>query len=93
MAGIWAHPLLKKYEVYHQSLVTEGELVGPPPPLSAEDCGHRIGKRADIDAELLRNLQTLWHGEKQETLIEKLLNEEYVSISLAISFAAIGVRF
>jgi serine/threonine-protein kinase HSL1 (negative regulator of Swe1 kinase) len=81
MAGIWAHPLIKKYEKYHQSLVPQGELVGPPPPLSTEDCGHRIGKRADIDGELLRNLQTLWHGEKQDTLIEKLLNEEYVQIS------------
>jgi serine/threonine protein kinase len=88
MAGIWAHPLLKKYEQYHQSLVAEGELVGPPPPLSAEDCGHRIGKRADIDAELLRNLQTLWHGEKQETLIEKLLSEEYVSKSLLVSLSS-----
>jgi serine/threonine-protein kinase HSL1 (negative regulator of Swe1 kinase) len=91
MGGIWAHPLLKKFEGYHQSLVAEGKLVGPPPPLSAEDCGHRIGKRVDIDAELLRNLQTLWHGEKQETLIEKLLNEEYVSISLVVSiFMAIS---
>src|SRR5271163_487510 len=52
MAGIWAHPLLTKYEEYHRSLIAEGELVGPPPPLSAEDCGHRIGKRADIDVEL-----------------------------------------
>jgi serine/threonine-protein kinase HSL1 (negative regulator of Swe1 kinase) len=85
MAGIWAHPLLMKYEEYHRSLVAEGELVGPPPPLSTEDCGHRIGKRADIDAELLRNLQTLWHGEKQETLVEKLLSEEYVLIALAFS--------
>jgi serine/threonine-protein kinase HSL1 (negative regulator of Swe1 kinase) len=85
MAGIWAHPLLTKYEEYHRSLVAEGELVGPPPPLNAEDCGHRIGKRADIDAELVRNLQTLWHGEKQETLIEKLLSEEYVLISLVFS--------
>ncbi len=76
MADIWAHPLLKKYEKYHRSLLPEGQLVGPPPPLSVEDCGHRISKRTDIDSELLRNLQTLWHGEKQETLIEKLLSEE-----------------
>jgi serine/threonine-protein kinase HSL1, negative regulator of Swe1 kinase len=92
MAGIWAHPLLKKFEEYHRSRVTEGQLVGPPPPLSAEDCGHRIGKRADIDAELLRNLQTLWHGEKQEILIEKLLNEEYVSISPAV-FIFMAISF
>jgi serine/threonine-protein kinase HSL1, negative regulator of Swe1 kinase len=92
MASIWAHPLIKKYEKYHQSLVPEGELVGPPPPLSAEDCGHRIGRRVDIDAELLRNLQTLWHGEKQETLIEKLLSEEYVETWLSFTIVMVVLR-
>ena len=76
MAEIWRHPLIKKYEKYHQSLVPEGELVGPLPALTAEDCGRRVSKRSEIDPELLRNLQTLWHGEKQDTLIEKLMSDE-----------------
>ena len=76
MAEIWRHPLVRKYEKYHQSLVPQGDLVGPLPALTAEDCGHRVSKRSEIDPELLRNLQTLWHGEKQDTLIEKLMSDE-----------------
>lgn len=75
MEGIWAHPLLRKYEKYHASLAPNGILIGPPPPL---DKAHvqRIRKKADIDPELLRNLQTLWHGEEKDQLIERLMNDE-----------------
>lgn len=76
MEGIWAHPLMKKYEKRHMKSSPYGSLVGPPPPLSPADCGTPIEKRVDIDGELLRNLQTLWHGVKQEVLIEHLLNDE-----------------
>lgn len=77
MEAIWAHPLLKKYEAYHTRQLPEGkQLVGPPPPLHAADCGERITSRKDIDAEVLRNLQTLWHGDKQEDLIDRLMCEE-----------------
>ncbi|ERF74729.1 hypothetical protein EPUS_04898 [Endocarpon pusillum Z07020] len=76
MNAIWAHPLIRKYEKYHQSIAPNGVLVGPPPPLSAKDCGPPIGKRSDIDPELLRNLQTLWHGVRQEDLVKRLLSTE-----------------
>jgi serine/threonine-protein kinase HSL1, negative regulator of Swe1 kinase len=76
MEQIWQHPLLKKYESLHQFSSPLGLYVGPPPPLSATEAGRAANKAVDIDAELLRNLHTLWHGEKQDVLIEKLTNEE-----------------
>ena len=76
MAAIWKHPLIQKHEKYHQSIAPNGILVGPPPPMNAKECGHPVGKRSDIDAELLRNLQTLWHGDKQEELISRLLSDQ-----------------
>lgn len=69
MKSIWTHPLLKKYE-------GGAEPSGPPPPLSSEECCPPLRSILDIDMELLRSLQTLWHGVKQEALIEKLLNAE-----------------
>ncbi|RMZ83737.1 hypothetical protein DV738_g913, partial [Chaetothyriales sp. CBS 135597] len=76
MDEIWTHPLIRKYERYHASLVPPGTLVGPPPPITTEMQVMQIAKRSDIDLEILRNLQTLWHGESQEQLIQSLLNNE-----------------
>lgn len=76
MNAIWAHPLIKKYEKLHESMSTDGVLAGPPPPLTAKDCGPPIGDRSNIDPELLRNLQTLWHGVKQDELVARLLSAE-----------------
>lgn len=77
MKSIWSHPLLKKYEVLHHAMTPAGaDPPGPPPPLSPEDCCPPMKSVLDIDMELLRSLQTLWHGVKQETLIEKLLSFE-----------------
>ncbi|KAH0846147.1 hypothetical protein FOPE_11009 [Fonsecaea pedrosoi] len=76
MEEIWAHPLLKKYEKYHASLVAPAPLIGAAPPLSIEAQGRRVTKRSDIDAEILRNLSTLWHGKKPDELIKQLMSEE-----------------
>ncbi len=76
MDDIWAHPLIRKYERYHASLVSPGTLVGPPPPLVNDMQIHRITRQADIDNEILRNLQTLWHGESREDLIKRLMDDE-----------------
>lgn len=76
MANIWAHPLLRKYEKYHASLVSPDELIGPAPPLSLETQAKRVNKRSDIDSEILSNLSTLWHGLKVEELTKRLLNDE-----------------
>ncbi|EEH16396.2 CAMK/CAMKL/GIN4 protein kinase [Paracoccidioides brasiliensis Pb03] len=73
---MWSHPLLKKYERHHFSMSSEGVSLGPPPPLSDKDCGKKIIRLQDIDMELLRSLQTLWHGSKAEELIQRLLSDE-----------------
>lgn len=75
MDDIWAHPLIKKYERYHASLVPPGTLVGPAPPITDEFQFHRISTEGDIDNEILRNLQTLWHGESREELIKRLMDD------------------
>ncbi|KAL4940270.1 hypothetical protein BDV06DRAFT_230465 [Aspergillus oleicola] len=73
MRDMWKHPLLKKYEKLHQAICNNH--LGPPPPVSPQDCGPPV-VRQDIDVDLLRNLQTLWHDVKPEQLIEKLLSLE-----------------
>jgi serine/threonine protein kinase len=78
MLEMWSHPLLKKYEKLHQAMANH--YIGPPPPLSAQDCGPLVTNRHDIDLDLLRNLQTLWHDVKPDALIERLLKPEYVKI-------------
>ena len=76
MEDIWAHPLIRKYERYHASLVPPGTLCGPPAPLTRDFQIKQITKQTDIDDEILRNLQTLWHGESREELIKRLMTEE-----------------
>ncbi|KAL4989478.1 hypothetical protein BDW68DRAFT_195974 [Aspergillus falconensis] len=70
---IWKHPLLIKYEKFHQAMCNH--YLGPPPPLSPQDCGPPV-VRQDIDVDLLRNLQTLWHDVNPEQLVEKLISME-----------------
>jgi serine/threonine-protein kinase HSL1, negative regulator of Swe1 kinase len=75
MDDIWAHPLIRKYERYHASLVPPGQLVGPPAPLLGSMKLERVTRASDVDREILRNLQTLWHGENQEELIARLMDD------------------
>ncbi|OAP61432.1 serine/threonine protein kinase (Kcc4) [Fonsecaea erecta] len=76
MEEIWAHPLLKKYEKYHASMVAPEPLIGAAPPLTIETQGRRVIKRSDVDMEILRNLSTLWHGKKPDELIKQLMSDE-----------------
>ncbi|KAJ5365632.1 hypothetical protein N7517_008518 [Penicillium concentricum] len=71
MKNIWLHPLLTKYEKLHNAMVDH--YVGPPPALSMKDCGQTLSCQQDIDLDILRNLQTLWHDVKAEDLIQRLL--------------------
>ncbi|KAJ5229111.1 hypothetical protein N7489_009819 [Penicillium chrysogenum] len=71
MQNIWLHPLLTKYEKLHNAMVDH--YVGPPPALSVNDCGPTLSSRQDIDLDILRNLQTLWHDVKVDDLIQRLL--------------------
>lgn len=76
MDEIWKHPLLKKYEKVHASLAAPHKLVGPLPPLTAADCGPQRIRRSEIDRELLRNLQILWHGLEEEEVLQRLTSDE-----------------
>lgn len=78
MKTMWQHPLLKKYESLDNTDPNGKKYIGPPPPLTIKDCGEQIQSRDKIDAELLRNLQDLWHGISEDELAEKLLSDEYV---------------
>ncbi|KAI2741480.1 hypothetical protein DTO013E5_4472 [Penicillium roqueforti] len=71
MQNIWLHPLLTKYEKLHNAMIDH--YVGPPPALSVKDCGQTLSCQQDIDLDILRNLQTLWHDVKADELIQRLL--------------------
>lgn len=67
MRDIFAHPLLMKY---------------PPKLVPKEnrmkkrvDADHPVRSRADIDKELLRNLETLWHHEPKQKIVQRLLDD------------------
>lgn len=74
MEQIFMHPLLKKYEKFHQA--RSNHYLGPAPPIYVHDCGPPVLARHDIDLDLLRNLQTLWHDVKPDALIQRLLEEQ-----------------
>ena len=78
MKMMWQHPLLKKYETLDSTDANGNKYVGPPPPLTIKDCGEPILARGKIDAELMRNLQNMWHSATEDELAEKLMNDEYV---------------
>lgn len=71
---IFMHPLLKKYEKLHQAM--SKHYVGPPPPLSVHECGKPVASVQEIDIDILRNLQTLWHGVNPEVLVSRILHLE-----------------
>ncbi|OWY45233.1 Pkinase-like protein [Alternaria alternata] len=72
---IWDHPFLRKYS---QELNFMGEnanvnhWTGPLPAIAE----WTNLERKTVDREILRYLRTLWHSEKEEVLIQKLLSLE-----------------
>lgn len=74
MQEMWCHPLLKKYEKLHQAMANY--YIGPAPPLSTNECGSLVKSPHDVDIDILRNLQTLWHDAHPDALIEKLTSSE-----------------
>lgn len=72
---MWEHRLLKKYEGLDSTDEYGQSYIGPAPQLTIRDCGVPIKHREDIDSELLRNLQNLWHGITEEELAQRLLSE------------------
>lgn len=76
MEDIWTHPLMRKYERYHTTLSSPEPLIGAAPLPEIHAQSKRICRRSDIDAEVLRNLSTLWHGENEGELVRRLMNDE-----------------
>lgn len=70
MPEILDHPLLTKYPARHSQKI---------PNVSADFVRRPVARVEDIDPEILKNLQTLWHGATQESVIEKLLSPEHNS--------------
>ncbi|KAL8690249.1 MAG: hypothetical protein Q9218_004258 [Villophora microphyllina] len=74
--NMWHHPLLQRYE-HLDALDANGKpYIGPLPHLTVKDCGQPLKSREEIDEELLRNLQNLYHGLDEDELIERLLSDE-----------------
>ncbi|RMZ71023.1 serine threonine- kinase GIN4 [Pyrenophora seminiperda CCB06] len=72
---IWVHPFLRKYQQELNFLGENTKLdhwTGPFP--GVEDWTNL--ERTAIDPEILRYLRTLWHSEKEEALIQKLMSNE-----------------
>ncbi len=72
---MWQHPLIKRYENLDSRDENGQPYIGPAPPLTINDCGTPIKHRNDIDGELLRNLQNLWHGVTEDELAQRLLDD------------------
>nr|KMM66857.1 BR serine/threonine-protein kinase 1 [Coccidioides posadasii RMSCC 3488] len=76
MDQMWLHPLLMKYQAHPIFADSPMDSIGPPPPLQSKDFKKIVTHRRDIDLEVLRSLQTLWHENGKEDLIENLLNDK-----------------
>jgi len=76
MEDIWTHPLIRKYEKYHATLSAPEPLIGAAPPVEIQAQSKRVCAQSEIDAEVLRNLSTLWHGEKENELVRRLMSDE-----------------
>ncbi|KAK4948967.1 serine/threonine-protein kinase gin4 [Elasticomyces elasticus] len=75
MDGIWEHPLLHKYNKdfgFEGKAGTKEAAIGPEPKLDQ----WKIKRIQDIDREILRNMRTLWHSDTEQTLIQKLLDND-----------------
>ena len=79
--NIWRHPFLNKYNDcfgYGPEASKMEFWIGPHPRIDEWD----PLDRNTIDRDIFRNLRTLWHSDREETLIAKLMNLEYVSFTL-----------
>jgi len=75
MDGIWEHPLIHKYDKdfgFEGQAGSKEAAIGPEPKLDQ----WKVKRIQDIDREILRNMRTLWHSDSEQTLIQKLLDNE-----------------
>lgn len=71
ISQIWKHPLLLKYDY----LDDYGSGLNPQSP-DIQRCSQPVLRRSDIDRELLRHLQSLWHTFEEQKIIKLLLDDE-----------------
>ena len=73
--NMWYHALFRKWNFAWGETEDESAMeawVGPRPQLRR----WTIRDREDINREILRNLRALWHSEKEEVIVQRLLSRE-----------------
>ncbi|KAL6705497.1 serine/threonine-protein kinase gin4 [Coniothyrium glycines] len=72
---IWNHPFLQKYQQelgFVGDNANQNHWTGPLPAIAE----WTTLERTTIDREILRYLRTLWHSEREEVLIQRLMSQE-----------------
>ncbi|KAF2796857.1 serine/threonine-protein kinase-like protein GIN4 [Melanomma pulvis-pyrius CBS 109.77] len=75
MEAIWEHPFLHKYDKeldFQGKKATIQHWVGPSPTI----VGWQPLDRKTVDREILRYLRTLWHSEKEDVIVRRLISKE-----------------
>lgn len=71
---IWDHPFMRKFDRqlgFHRTKENANSWIRPHAPVEWTPL-----TRHTIDREILRYMRTLWHSEKEETIIRRLLSDE-----------------
>ncbi|KAF2737565.1 serine/threonine-protein kinase-like protein GIN4 [Polyplosphaeria fusca] len=75
MEGVFKHPFLHKFDAqfgFDEGMTTMEHWVGPDPTISEWE----PLTVSTVDRTLLRNLRTLWHSEREEVIVQRLLDNE-----------------
>lgn len=75
LEDIWNHPFLHKYSKelnFVGDNTAASHWTGPLPSIASWE----TLERTTIDREILRYLRTLWHSEKEEVIIQRLMSRE-----------------
>jgi len=75
LEGVWRHCFVHKYEKLWGETEESGRMenwIGATPLIRE----WTVKARSDIDREILRNLRTLWHSEKESVLIDRLVSDQ-----------------
>ncbi|KAL8748966.1 MAG: hypothetical protein Q9184_007000 [Pyrenodesmia sp. 2 TL-2023] len=73
---MWQHPLLQRYEHLDPRDANGQPYIGPLPSLTSNDCGKPMKHLDEVDVQILKNLQNLWHGISEDEIVLKLLSDE-----------------
>ena len=68
MTDILKHSLLRKYPAKRSTYRSS--------PISADTVSRPVKSVHDVDPEILKNLQTLWHGADKDTILKSLLSDQ-----------------